>query len=845
MNRGRAIVPKPIPLLLGLVVAWPSLGQAASCTISPQNPARNTGQSVTWSYSSTGFSGTPSRSWTFQGGNPSSSTSASRSVAYATAGTFSTTLRLSRNGTTANCSTTVTVAAPDTQAPTVPGNLTATAAGTSQIDLTWAASTDNVGVTGYRVERCTGASCTNFVQIATPASPGYSDTGRTAATTYRYRVRAADATGLLSGYSSIASAATAAAGVSINSTSQSSLGEVTAAVPQQSQVLNTSYSIVAINDLGMHCGDLDTRIASILPPFQVLLGQVIQKGGTPTLNPSGVSLHYSSVANPADPALADTAFDGLKGDGTTYKTNFWDTVTQGAYDPFYPAANPFTGAPLTPLAGPPFNVSADTGLPVPNVEDLYIGPDGLVDRPDVSSDGFLSAVLHAMPGSADPYAVNTPLRAQERYLDKPFFVNFPFGYVAQEVDWYEGAGVPFAAFDDFGRENAYPLVRVQAKNAAGTVLSTVDTVLPISGEASCTNCHSDPSDVQDSRTAAPTDALLDAGLPVATSLDDPDPDMPARVSVEYAADINVLRLHDLKHGPDYVSTSGAADPCAIGEANPNGSASCLTNKALVQGKPVVCQVCHYTPALDLAQLGPLAGPPGTLANGRNQLAHQSNSRVMHNHHGSLAGNLFPAIPAPIQDANGLVTNQAQRVRGTGGELLPVPSGQEYQVPARCHVQWRDAVLGLPRQHGAGGRRLLQERLPEQPGCLYPGQGLLYQPGHPARPLGQRAGLRLMPHRRCGEQSGEPLRGPGQYQRQLRQQGRPAAAPGVQDRGRQGYPHRTDQQALRGAGGPRVLQRIRQPGSGQSQAISGELGPRRHHVRGLSRGNPCGVAERQP
>ncbi len=28
---------------------------------------------------------------------------------------------------------------------------------------------------------------------------------------------------------------------------------------------------VAINDLGMHCGDLDTRIASILPPFQVLL----------------------------------------------------------------------------------------------------------------------------------------------------------------------------------------------------------------------------------------------------------------------------------------------------------------------------------------------------------------------------------------------------------------------------------------------------------------------------------------------------------------------------------------------------------------------------------------------
>ena len=73
---------------------------------------------------------------------------------------------------------------------------------------------------------------------------------------------------------------------------------------------------------------------------------------------------------------------------------------------------------------------------------------------------------------------------------------------------------------------------------------------------------------------------------------------------------------------------------------------------------MVCQVCHYTPALDLAQFGPLAGPEGTLANGRNQVAHQSNSRVMHNHHGSLTdangdplldndGNpLFPSIEPP-------------------------------------------------------------------------------------------------------------------------------------------------------------------------------------------------------
>ncbi len=75
---------------------------------------------------------------------------------------------------------------------------------------------------------------------------------------------------------------------------------------------------------------------------------------------------------------------------------------------------------------------------------------------------------------------------------------------------------------------------------------------------------------------------------------------------------------------------------------------------------MVCQVCHYTPALDLAQVGPKAGAPGTEGNGRNQMAHQSNSRVMHNHHGQFT-TLFPAIPAPVQAANGTITNQATRL----------------------------------------------------------------------------------------------------------------------------------------------------------------------------------------
>ena len=66
---------------------------------------------------------------------------------------------------------------PDTEPPTAPSNLVATAVSGTQINLSWTAATDNVGVTGYRVERCQGAGCTDFVKFAYPTGPTYNDTG--------------------------------------------------------------------------------------------------------------------------------------------------------------------------------------------------------------------------------------------------------------------------------------------------------------------------------------------------------------------------------------------------------------------------------------------------------------------------------------------------------------------------------------------------------------------------------------------------------------------------------------------------------------------------------------------
>ncbi len=98
----------------------------------------------------------------------------------------------------------------DTTPPTAPAGLAATAVSTTQINLTWNASTDNVGVTGYRLERCQGAGCSSFAEIASPTGTSFGDTGLSASTSYSYRVRATDAAGNLSGYSNVPSATTQA-----------------------------------------------------------------------------------------------------------------------------------------------------------------------------------------------------------------------------------------------------------------------------------------------------------------------------------------------------------------------------------------------------------------------------------------------------------------------------------------------------------------------------------------------------------------------------------------------------------------------------------------------------------
>ncbi|MFL5306458.1 MAG: fibronectin type III domain-containing protein [Polyangia bacterium] len=104
--------------------------------------------------------------------------------------------------------TATTTTSTDVQPPSAPAGLTATATSGTQINLAWTAATDDVGVTGYRVERCQGAACTAFTQLAVATAVTFSDTGLAAGVSYSYRVRASDAAGNLGGYSNVATATT-------------------------------------------------------------------------------------------------------------------------------------------------------------------------------------------------------------------------------------------------------------------------------------------------------------------------------------------------------------------------------------------------------------------------------------------------------------------------------------------------------------------------------------------------------------------------------------------------------------------------------------------------------------
>ena len=125
---------------------------------------------------------------------------------------------------------------PDLTPPSVPAGLAASAISSSQIDLSWNASIDDVGVTDYKIYR-------DGVQVGTPTGTSFSDTGLSASTLYSYTVVACDAASNCSNQSSPASVTTQAANASSNVALASAGG-----VASASSTINSNYPVSALID---------------------------------------------------------------------------------------------------------------------------------------------------------------------------------------------------------------------------------------------------------------------------------------------------------------------------------------------------------------------------------------------------------------------------------------------------------------------------------------------------------------------------------------------------------------------------------------------------------------------
>ena len=439
----------------------------------------------------------------------------------------------------------------------------------------------------------------------------------------------------------------------------------------------SGYTVLAANDLGMHCADLDYQIFSILPPFNVVHAQVIQLGDGNSypriVGDTDVDVTYAATSSPNDPAGTDsinTTSQNLPG---IFKTNFWassntplpaGTPGQGAnwtkgglaYAPLYPGVQVLDAVGVgdfDALCADPANelgcpsalslfepIAADVGIPVPDPAAFY---------PANPGDPTLAVLAQQhMPGLA-----NTPQHFDRFDTDLPFFVNFDFGSRLQNVNWFAADGIPVIPVDDAGRSNAYPMMKVSAVDRnSGADLSSLDVVLPVASEADCQNCHIEAVD------------CLDPGLPASVQSDSCNgaavsqtpfvvatiDDAPGDTRLEQllnAAKLNILRLHDAKHGVNYVNWDAngalATLPCDAGSNA--GDPNCIANQT-----PVQCSRCHYSPALDLLQSGPVDEPQQGLT-GRQQTLHISMSRAMHGHHGTLppfdGQPLFPPMPGPV------------------------------------------------------------------------------------------------------------------------------------------------------------------------------------------------------
>ncbi|MEU9168034.1 cellulase family glycosylhydrolase [Streptomyces sp. NPDC048420] len=194
----------------------------------------------------------------------------------------------------------------DTQAPTAPGTPTASAVTATSANLSWTASTDNVGVAGYDVVRVGGGTET---KVAASTVNSVTVSGLTAGTAYSFAVYARDAAGNRSARSATVSVTTTATPAGSCSVGYRVVGEWQGGFQGEIAIRNTGTSAVTGWKLGFSFADGQTV-------SNMWGGTAAQSGGAVTVSPAS----YTSTI-PAGGSVT-VGFIGSKGATNTAPTAF-------------------------------------------------------------------------------------------------------------------------------------------------------------------------------------------------------------------------------------------------------------------------------------------------------------------------------------------------------------------------------------------------------------------------------------------------------------------------------------------------------------------------------------------
>src|SRR5437762_4552616 len=195
-----------------------------------------------------------------------------------------------------------TKALADTQAPSSPTNLAATAVSSSQIDLSWSPATDNVGVTGYRVYR-------DATLVASPSGTSVSITGLSSGTTYSFTVAAVDAAGNASVLSAPLSVTTAAPSDTTAPTTPAGLVGVAVSSSQINLSWTAATDNVGVTGYNVYRGGMQMATLGVVTTFQ-------NTGLTASTNYSYTVRAFDAAGNVSGQSMAASAITQAPGTGT-------------------------------------------------------------------------------------------------------------------------------------------------------------------------------------------------------------------------------------------------------------------------------------------------------------------------------------------------------------------------------------------------------------------------------------------------------------------------------------------------------------------------------------------------